>query len=130
MKCDFFSTSLVHASRLEGLPCGVPDARDWEGALSLAQAAYKPDGTGWVDVYPLATMGAASSKPQTPAMSQFTVKRESVDEKTGFTSQVPLAAPLSADGTISLSSVADCRDTKPSTLIIEVERTRYLKTIV
>ena len=71
-------------------------------------------------------MGAASSKPQTPATSQVTVKRESVDEK--FMSQVPLAAPLSADGTISLSSVADWESDAQKSAKTQLARTVFSQT--
>ena len=73
-------------------------------------------------------MGAASSKPQTTATSQVAVKRESVDEKTGFTSQVPLAAPLSADGTISLSSVADWESDAQKSAKTQLARTVFSQT--
>ncbi|KZV71198.1 peptidase C1B bleomycin hydrolase [Peniophora sp. CONT] len=72
-------------------------------------------------------MGATSSKPQAPAMSPA-VKRESVDEKVDLKAQVPLAAPLSADGTISLSSIADWESEAQSSAKTQLARTIFSQT--
>lgn len=61
-------------------------------------------------------------------MSQVAVKRESIDEKTGITSQVPLAAPLSANGTLSLSSLADWESEAQNSPKTQLARTVFSQT--